>query len=194
MSDWMKGAGLLIASRDEAGNNFVLLGKKRPSRQSWKRNLSSLGYSLHGWTVPFGTLDEADGSFARCAIRETAEEVFGMAEGRPYKDYERKMIEEFGLPVKGLVESLQPTEGWTCRDAASVAFGFDHRVFFLRVPFVLRQFPGSHEFDAGLQWCSFQPPAKNSPLVVSVGGQQLDEPWHWALTPTLENFRSSIVG
>lgn len=191
VDDWRFGAGLLIGTRDEAGNALVLLGKKRPSRSLNKRRLASLGFSLHGWAIPFGQLDRADeGSFARCAIRETAQEVFGMAEDLDSAQYEACVASKFKLPSQDIAAALRPSDGWRCNVGGLVPLlDCDHRVFFLRVPYSAGTLPGCiNEFPDGLRWCSFKPP--NS---VTVNGERLDNPWHWALEPTLDAFSTMIT-
>jgi len=191
VDDWCFGAGLLIGTHDEAGNPLVLLGRKRPSRSPKKRMLASFGFSLHGWAIPFGQLDQVDeGSFARCAIRETAEEVFGKAEGLGYAEYEKCFASAFKLPDHAIAAALQPSEGWRCKVGGLVAPpGCDYRVFFLRVPFSNGPFPGSTEaFPDGLHWCSF-----TAPNSVMANGVPLDGPWHWALKPTLQEFATLIT-
>lgn len=190
VDDWRFGAGLLIGTHDEAGNPLVLLGRKRPSRSPNKRMLASVGFSLHGWAIPFGQLDQVDeGRFARCAIRETAQEVFGKAEKLGYAEYEKCVATELNLPNQGITGALRPLDGWRCELGGLVSVpGCDHRVFFLRVPFSNGPFPGSDEFPDGLQWCSF-----TAPNSVMANGAPLDGLWHWALKPTLQEFATLIT-
>lgn len=186
---WRVAAGLLISGRDAAGRDFVLLGKKRPSRTAWKQSLASFGFSLHGWSIPFGQMDMVDGgSFARCAIRETVEEALGEPEGKPYDYYENKLAEVLGLSKTDLLPLLEPEEGWRWRQT----LGMDSRTFHLRVrldeSLKKQEFPRTYEFPEGVRWCEFKLPDS-----ATVDGHPLDRPCHVALADTLRHFQSRIT-
>jgi 8-oxo-dGTP pyrophosphatase MutT (NUDIX family) len=182
---WRRGAGILLATRDAAGDNYVVLGCKAASQKPWKQLFAEVGYSLHGWTIPFGTLDAADdGDFARCAIRETAQELLGIGEHVDYASCRSELARALCIPADGLEARLQAGAGGGLLT--------DHRVFFLRVPFqeafLGTRYPGNWEFPGGLRWYRYL-----SPDDVRDRDEGLGKPWHRALRSTLARFDGAIT-
>lgn len=182
----MCGAGILLATRDPLGRDFVVLGRKRPSRKAWQAGLAQVGLSLHGWSVPFGTLEAADhGNFSRCAVRETAQELLNVPESHSYATCVAELGRAIGIAaeeVEGRLELLH-TDG---------LMG-DRRTFLLRVPFreglLESRYRGNWEFVDGLQWYRCL-----SPDDVRDGDQGLTGTWHRATRPTLQSFQAAVGG
>lgn len=193
---WTRGAGLLLHTRSNEGRSYVLLGERAERLGRMPRLMASLAMPLHGWSLPFGTLAAEDsGDYARCAIRETAEEVLGL-EGKPYDMLEQCLARNFGIEAGAWRRALEPHEGWAGNLLQRIGgrlFGLEYRTYAVRIPYthelVSSHYPGNKEFPKGLDWCHFV-----SPSDVRRGEEGLPGPRHYKLRATLAHFRKIITG
>lgn len=171
-------AGILLCTRDHHERDHVVLGRRQASRSRVKRALK-----LHGWAIPFGALDASDqGDFARCAVRETAQELLGLGESESYERCRRVLADELRLSAQDLDAALHADGRRVSR----------YRTFLLRVPFredlLERRYAGNWEFPDGLRWYRYV-----SPSEIRDGDVRLEQPWHRALLGNFDRLHRLIT-
>jgi ADP-ribose pyrophosphatase YjhB (NUDIX family) len=176
--EWKKGAGVVFVHCADDGPRHVLLGKRK--RDKYSAMLSSAGFCSHGWTIPFGELEQGDcGDFRRCAIREAAEEAFGVPEGCRFEQCVSRLESVVGGPLHHLIDQVPPFDlGASAGGLGGLLLrmlGVEYRTYLVpvrnRSPAV-----GDWQFETGtMNWY----PSKDVPFM---------KPRHFALEPALRSF------